>query len=114
MSEPEVIFIENVPIREVEVRDADEPFVGFTANAAGGALVLATILEGTPAAAAGLKPGDTITGVNEHAVADFESFRAAILKYKPGQTVKIKVVRLGDTMVVDLKLARRGDHYQDR
>ena len=99
---------------EAEMRAAlaEGPFVGFnTASAeAGGPVVVDSVIEGTPAAAAKLMPGDVIVGVADAAVTDFESFRTALTRFKPGDVVTIVVERDGKKVHLPVKLARRGDH----
>jgi YidC/Oxa1 family membrane protein insertase len=62
---------------------------------------------GTPAAAAGLKPGDEITAVNEHATPDAPMFELVMReKTKPETTVKIAFRRDGKPQQVEAQLRR--------
>jgi putative serine protease PepD len=49
------------------------------------------VVAGSPAAKAGLKPGDTIIGINGHKVASTDAFIAMIGNYQPGQTVTFRI-----------------------
>jgi S1-C subfamily serine protease len=49
------------------------------------------VVAGSPAAKAGLAPGDTIVAIDGHKVASTDDFIAMINSYQPGQTVTFKV-----------------------
>jgi Do/DeqQ family serine protease len=59
-----------------------------------GALV-SMVDEGSPAARAGLKQGDIITGYNGKAVADNNQLRNAVASTTPGATVPVQILRSG-------------------
>lgn len=61
---------------------------------------------GTPAAEAGLKPGDVIKAVGKTAVDDQASLAAALEKTKPGRKITIQVVRDGKDITLEAKLRR--------
>lgn len=65
------------------------------------------VVAGSPAAKAGLEPGDTITSINGKAVASTDQFIALIGTYSPGETVTMTVKRDGVTHHVKLTLANR-------
>ncbi len=60
-----------------------------------------------PAASAGLRDGDIITGLNGAALTPNDSLRSLLLEYKPGQTVGVDVLRDGKKMTFQIKLAER-------
>lgn len=60
-----------------------------------GGVVIEMVLEGSPAAAAGLEPGDRITGLGGRAVADVYDYRAALDQLLPGRTISVEVRRDG-------------------
>ncbi len=62
---------------------------------------------GTPAEQAGLAPGDSIKAVNDEPVTGFVSLSAALHNTKPGQTVRLKIVRNGQEMELPVTLSRR-------
>jgi putative serine protease PepD len=62
---------------------------------------------GSPAAQAGLKPGDTITAINGTPIATTDQFIATIDQYKPGQTVTMTIKRSGQSKQVKVTLANR-------
>ncbi|MGD0897287.1 MAG: PDZ domain-containing protein, partial [Thermoguttaceae bacterium] len=62
---------------------------------------------GTPAAKAGLKPGDFITGVNDQAVGSAMDLEKALADTQPGKSVKLAVRRDGRPMELSATLIRR-------
>jgi serine protease Do len=69
-----------------------------------GALV-AEAQPGTPAAEAGLKPGDTITEVNGEIMASPKDVSRRISQVKPGETAVITFIRNGKEQTAAVKLA---------
>ena len=69
-----------------------------------GALV-AEAQPGTPAADAGLKPGDTITAVNGEGMASPREVSRRISQIKPGDTANITYIRNGKELMATVKLA---------
>jgi putative serine protease PepD len=59
---------------------------------------------GSPAAKAGLQPGDIVTAVNGTQVTNTNQFVAAIANYAPGDTVTLTVNRGGQTKSIKLTL----------
>ena len=62
-----------------------------------------------PAASAGLKPHDLITGLNGHIVASGEALRRMIHDAGAGVEVKLSVFRNGNPITIRTKLANRED-----
>lgn len=87
---------------EKELEDLIEKDIG---------IVLTTVLPGTPAASAKLKPGDVITCVNGKEVTDAEAFSEMLTKAGSGVDVKITIERplVKDQFSVNVKL---GGAYQ--
>jgi S1-C subfamily serine protease len=71
------------------------PFIGvqitgvFHGQSVQGAAI-ADVNDGTPAAAAGLEPGDVITGLDGYKVTSPDSLTAALLHKKPGQRITVR------------------------
>jgi S1-C subfamily serine protease len=59
--------------------------------------IIGAVVEGSPAAAAGLQEGDLITAVNGEALESPETFEEAIGGRAPGETVTLTVTRPGET-----------------
>jgi putative serine protease PepD len=74
--------------------------ISKTASAAG----QQPITPGSPAAKAGLQPGDIITAVNGTKVLSVNQFVATIANYAPGDTVTLTVDRGGSTKTIKLTL----------
>lgn len=91
----------------VTIQDVDEN----TAKALGmehpsGALV-ASVLDGEPAAKAGIEAGDVITKVNGKSVEDASALLRAIAAHKPGTSVTLVVWRNGKAVDLDVTLGDR-------
>jgi serine protease Do len=66
----------------------------FKLSKSEGALI-SDVNPGSPAERTGLKPGDVITKVDDHAVADSRALRLMVAEMSPGKTVQLAVVRDG-------------------
>lgn len=78
---------------------------GSTAPTGSGALIC-QVYQGSPAAAAGLAPGDVITAVAGHSVASASALTTIMAAYQPGQTVSVTyVTSSGSKASTSLKLA---------
>jgi putative serine protease PepD len=87
----------------------DRAYLGLASGerpATPGALV-GTVNPGTPAADAGIKSGDLITGFDGKAVRNPSELSLAVLTKKPGDEVKVELKRGGKTTTVTVKLGRR-------
>lgn len=60
-----------------------------------GGVRLSGVREGTPAADAGIRAGDVIIRIGEHAIADLNDMQNALTTYRPGDVVTV-VVRRGE------------------
>ncbi|UFU02484.1 trypsin-like peptidase domain-containing protein [Ruania suaedae] len=67
------------------------------------------VLEGTPAAEAGLRPGDVIVQIDDDAVGGASSLTGYVRTYGSGETVTLTVVREGESRTVETTLAARED-----
>ena len=69
--------------------------------------MVATVSAGTPAAAAGLKVGDSVTEVDGEAVNGSESLVAQNRERSVGAKVDLTVVRSGSSQQVSVTLTKR-------
>lgn len=69
---------------------------------------LSGVRDGSPAAAAGLRPGDVIVRFGEHEVGDLYDYTDALRAHKPGDSVRITVLREGGEATVTAVLGSRG------
>jgi 2-alkenal reductase len=67
---------------------------------------------GTPAAEAGIQDGDIITAIDGNELSGDRSLRQLLLQHKPGDTVKMDVLRDGETITLDVTLGERPDDLQ--
>jgi len=83
-------------------------YVGVVLNpdSIGGAQV-SSIAPGSPAASAGIQPGDLITAVNGQATGSTEQFIATVDNYAPGTQITLTVKRSGRTQNIKLTLGTR-------
>jgi S1-C subfamily serine protease len=65
------------------------------------------IAAGSPAAKAGLQPGDTITAINGNHVSSTNDFISTISNYNPGSTVTLTVTRGGHSQQIKVALGTR-------
>jgi serine protease DegQ len=99
--------------------NVDEPFLGvilsplspqiaerFGIAAAGGAIVV-QLERGSPAARAGIRPGDVIVAVDGRPVEAVEQVLAALRRSGAGQRLRLSVVRGGARRDVDVTLEER-------
>lgn len=63
-----------------------------------GGVRVAAVLEGSPAAKAGIEPGDRLVRILGHAIEDADDAHVAIAAIKPGDEVKLAVERKGETL----------------
>ncbi|MFL5860849.1 MAG: S1C family serine protease [Solirubrobacteraceae bacterium] len=92
-------------------------YVGVCLSSAGGsgAQIASTgsqtcqnpVSPGSPAAQAGLQPGDTITAINGTPIASTDQFIATIDSYRPGQTVTLSIKHSGQSKQVKVTLSSR-------
>ena len=70
-------------------------------------VIVAGVTEKGPAANAGLQKNDVIRKIDGNPVKDNQELLAMIASRKPGETVKLEIVRGGGTMKIDVKLSTR-------
>jgi serine protease Do len=88
-----------------------QPFTADMAEAQGlgdqkGAIVTALIPNG-PAEKAGLRPGDIVTAVNGVAVKDSSALTREVAKGRPGETIRLSVIRDSSRVNVDVRSGTR-------
>ena len=93
-----------VTIQEVNQSLADS----FGLKKPAGALV-AGVEKGSPAAKAGLEPGDVILGINGREIANSAELPAVVAGMSPGQGAKLQVWRNGASREIEVKVGAFGD-----
>jgi Peptidase family M28/PDZ domain/PA domain len=101
-----------VEIKKVEhIGEAgDRPYFGSIpdySQASGEGLAIMGAVKDGPADKAGLKGGDLIVQFGESKIGGIEDFDSALRKFKPGDRVKIKVVRAGQPVELEVVLGKR-------
>src|SRR4051794_17304028 len=69
--------------------------------------IVDTIVQGGPAANAGLQPGDKIVAIDDKKITSSEDVSAAVTSRKPGEQAKVTILRGGSRKVVTVNLGTR-------
>jgi putative serine protease PepD len=77
---------------------------GSTPTSGSSGVVISSVTSGSPAAGAGLQPGDLITTLNGTKVTTMAGLSARVQLQKPGDTVELAIVRNGTTQKVKVTL----------
>jgi serine protease Do len=86
-----------------------EPFIGVQGKPDATDATLSRVFAGTPAAAAGLQPGDVVVRFAGRVVSDFSSLQTHVSEQEPGQRVRVVVRRDGEMIALDLVIGERDD-----
>ncbi len=93
--------------RDLEYRSGYLGHVTIDPLAAGNGCPVDVVGPGTPAAAAGLEPGDRITALDGKPVTGFGSLAALLAETKPGQSVTLSVQRADRQLSLPVTLGRQ-------
>jgi S1-C subfamily serine protease len=117
---PSPVVLDVVP-QLIEDGEADHAYLGvipapvtdelaraFNLGVEGGAL-LQDVTAGSPAADAGLRPGDVIVRLAGDEIATVEDLYAAVRRHEPGEQVELVVVRGGERTTVRITLGELPD-----
>ncbi|MGI9177033.1 MAG: YidC/Oxa1 family insertase periplasmic-domain containing protein, partial [Pirellulales bacterium] len=102
--------VERIELADEKVHDQDDRsgYLGHLAvESVDQGCRVGVVGAGTPAARAGLKPGDVITRIGDAATADAAALRAALAATKPGQTVAVGFLRDDTAASLDVAVERR-------
>jgi membrane-associated protease RseP (regulator of RpoE activity) len=102
-------YIEIKRVEGIGGGDSDRPYFGSIPDYGGNAegLLLSGVVEGGPAEKGGLKGGDVVIKFGDSKVSGIEDFDSALRKYKPGDKVKVTVLRDGKSVELEVTLSRR-------
>lgn len=75
-------------------------------------VIVVQVERASPAAEAGIQPGDIIREVDQKPVKDMEDFNRAVSGYKAGDTILFLVEREGQTLFLTLKVQEGADQGQ--
>jgi hypothetical protein len=73
----------------------------------GPGVLVASVVEGSPAAAAGLQPGDLLLALGGTPLADLRAYSEALKRHAPGDVVRLRWKRGGQEMEKDVTLVAR-------
>lgn len=92
----------------------DRPVIGFNVErSVRGGIVIGEVFPDSPAAVAGLKPGDVVRRVDDQPVGSLRALQGVLAKRSPGDRVLLSYSRDGEEVVSTLKLARLADVLGD-
>ncbi len=72
-----------------------------------GGVLLSGVMPGSPAEGAGLRAGDVLVELDGRAIDSIHDFQAALADRSPGDRVRVKYVRAGETLTVEATLVER-------
>lgn len=74
-----------------------------------GGVLVAEVIEGTPAEKAGLRSGDVIVGIEGEEVDNPNELSRRVAAFQPGRKIDVRIMRDGRTRTVDVTLGERDD-----
>jgi S1-C subfamily serine protease len=75
------------------IEGIDAPAAGVATSTVGGGTRVASVVAGSPAAAAGLRAGDVVVRFDDHVIARMPDLLVALRAYSPGEEVEVEVTR---------------------
>jgi hypothetical protein len=99
------------PVRTAVSEEGKQTYLGTVPDMGASetkGLLLTGVRAGSPADLGGLKAGDVIVELGGAAVKDLYSYSDALYAHKPGDVVKIVVLRGGERLELSVTLGRRG------
>ena len=82
------------------------PIIGVTGSKSAEKAIIEAVAAGSPAANAGIEPGDVIEQFGEVVITDFDSLKRAVADTMPGERLKVWVDRNGETVGFSLEIGR--------
>jgi S1-C subfamily serine protease len=97
----------DAPVAGLRARGEGRPFLGVQLEDADGGALVAAVIDGTPAARAGLRAGDKITRLGSASVDGSQALSAALQKTSVGESVGLLVERDGEPIELRVKIGTR-------
>jgi putative serine protease PepD len=88
-------------------RTIDRPYLGVRMTDAEDGAQIVEVSSGSPAAEAGLEPGDVVLEVNGEAIGSSDDLRTAVAEREPGEQLELRVRSNGNERTVDVELGTR-------
>lgn len=106
--DPHSAYLDNRSFEQMKnLTDGEYGGLGISVGVEEGAIKVIAPMDGTPGARAGVKPGDYITHINgEYVVGNPFEELVEKMRGAPGSTVKLTIVRAGQTKPLDFTLKR--------
>jgi len=96
----------------ISMRELDQRVLEAFGFADEGGVLVTSVWKESPAAKAGIKKGDVILRFNGEKVFEPDDLSYLLRRTKPGQVVKIELLRKGKRITVKAKLTSRLDYYR--
>lgn len=92
------------------LEDPDNPVIGiYTGRTIGGGVIVTDVVPNGPAHKAGLQRGDIIRSIAGEYIRNQRRLNAVIFQFKPGDSVKVEILRQRKTLTRKVVLGRRGE-----
>ena len=109
-----VVLAMSVAVRAQEQKDkqpqpppTNQGFLGGKFAPVEGQVVVVEVVPDSPAEKAGLKQKDILKKIDDKEIEDIDAFRAALRGKKPGETLKLTVLREKETKDISVTLGER-------
>lgn len=111
LADPNVVF---ATVDSVRIGSTNEnaAYMGMTGEDAEVGARLSRIVEGGPAAAAGLKTGDIILAIDGKPVLSYQGLLNTLREHSAGETIAVTASRQREPLEVQVELARRPDQAE--
>src|SRR5687767_12876149 len=68
---------------------------------------VSAVVQGSPAAQSGLRVGDVVTKLNDQQIDQEHALQSLLLRYRPGERVRLTILRGSETSIIELTLGAR-------
>lgn len=111
MMDKPFLFDEKAGFLGVQIQDLSEQLSEYFKVKKGNGVLVSEVVEGSPAAKAGLKAGDIITKVDDEDIENAGDLTTTIRSYKPESKVSISVIRDGKKKKLKATLGEAEQDY---
>lgn len=92
----------------------DDAYLGVrTQESKKGGMEVLSVVEGSPAEKGGIRKGDRLIYINKTKLKKREAFTGELKKHKPGDEIKVVLMRDRKRVTLKITLGRRGDYDKD-